>query len=396
MNRAKRILAGLAALVLAAALWLPCLHLFFARPASAFYVEKGLSPVARELAARQLRLWADAPSRQQELDRMRVSNAEWDFGGRSFLVWALANMGLRDPSSKQACLQTMDRIIDETLQLEQEKGIYFFLLPYAQERPYLAQPARSLFLDGEIAMMLASRRILEEKPEYKTALAERVNLIVRGLLRSPHLALEIYPDECWTYDHAVALAAIRMADYLDGGDHAVLFRDWTAMARNKLVHPASGLLVSSFTTDGSPRIGPEGSSLWMAAHCLQLIDEDFARDQYTRARRELAGSTLGFSYAREWPDSWKGPADIDSGPIIPFFEISAGSSGLAFIGASAFGDDRFLASLHATLDFAAFPTRKNGALKYCASNQVGDAALFYAATLGPVWQKVKAGRVKSI
>jgi len=187
-----------------------------------------------------------------------------------------------------------------------------------------------------------------------------------------------------------------MADYLDGGDHAVLFRDWTAMARNKLVHPASGLLVSSFTTDGSPRIGPEGSSLWMAAHCLQLIDEDFARDQYTRARRELAGSTLGFSYAREWPDSWKGPADIDSGPIIPFFEISAGSSGLAFIGASAFGDDRFLASLHATLDFAAFPTRKNGALKYCASNQVGDAALFYAATLGPVWQKVKAGRVKSI
>jgi hypothetical protein len=164
------------------------------------------------------------------------------------------------------------------------------------------------------------------------------------------------------------------------------------MARHKLVHSASGLLVSSFTTDGSPVIGPEGSSLWMVAHCLQLVDPAFARDQYERTRRELGGGTLGFSYAREWPSSWRGPADIDSGPIIPFLEISAGSSGMAFIGASAFGDESFLAALNATIDFAGFPARKNGELKYCASNQVGDAALLYAATLGPIWEKVKEGR----
>jgi hypothetical protein len=396
MKRAKRILAACAALILAAALWLPCLHLFFARPASAFYVKEGLSPKARQLAARQMQLWADPLLRKQELDRMRLSNAEWDFMGRSFLVWALANVGLRDPSSKPACLQTMDRIIDETLQLEQQKGLCFFLMPYAKDRPYLVQPARSLFLDGEIALMLASRRILQEKPEYKPAPTARVNLIVNALRRSPRLALESYPDECWTFDHVVALAAIRLADYLDGTDHADLIRDWVAMARQKLVHPESGLLISSFATDGSPLVGPEGSSLWMIAHCLQLLDEGFARDQYDRARRQLSGRTLGFSYAREWPDSWKGPADIDSGPIIPFFEISAGSSGMAFIGASAFGDEPFLASLNATLDFAGFPSRKKGALRYCASNPVGDAALLYAATLGPIWQKVKAGRNQSL
>ncbi|MGD1083358.1 MAG: hypothetical protein ABSA47_01250 [Verrucomicrobiota bacterium] len=394
MSRPKRILTALASLVLAAAVWLPCLHLFFARPASAFYTKDGLSPTARQLAARQLRLWADPQLRQQELDRMRVSNAEWDFMGRCYLVWALANVGLRDPASKPACLQTMDRIIAETQRLEQEQGIYFFLMPYAKARPYVARPARSLFLDGEIALMLASRRVLEEKPEYKTALTARVNQIADALRQSPRLALESYPDECWTFDHVVALTAIRMADSLDGTDHAALIRDWVAMARKKLVHPASGLLISSYTTDGTPLIGPEGSSLWMVAHCLQLLDEEFARDQYDRARRELGGCALGFSYAREWPDSWKGPADIDSGPIIPVLEISAGSSGMAFIGASAFGDDSFLASLHATLDFAAFPSRNAGALKYCAGNQVGDAALLYAATLGPIWQKVKAGRTQ--
>jgi hypothetical protein len=163
------------------------------------------------------------------------------------------------------------------------------------------------------------------------------------------------------------------------------------MARQKLVHPESGLLVSSFTTDAQVLDGPEGSTIWMVAHCLQLVDEEFARDQYQRARRELGEITFGFGYAHEWPASWHGPADIDSGPIVPVFNISAGSSGMAFVGASAFGDEKFLASLAATLDFAAFPSRTNGRLKYSASNQVGDAALLYAATLGPVWEKVKAG-----
>ncbi len=64
---------------------------------------------------------------------------------------------------------------------------------------------------------------------------------------------------------------------------------------------------------------------------------------------------------------------------------------MAFIGASTFGDGKFLRSLAATLDFAGFPSRTGGRLKYCASNQVGDAALLYAATLGPLWQKVKTG-----
>ena len=391
MSRANRILAGLAALLLASAIWIPCLHFFFARPASDFHPPEGLSLKARQLAARHLQLWTDPGLREQELRRMRASNAEWDFMGRSFLVWSLANMGLREPESKHLYLQTIDQIIDETVRLEKQDGMYFFLMPYAKTGRYVAQPAHSLFLDGEIALMLASRRILEEKPEYKPLLTERVNAIAERFKQSPRMLLESYPNECWMFDHVVALDAIRMADYLDGSDHSALTRDWVAMAKKKLVHPESGLLISSFTTDAQFFDGPEGSTIWMVAHCLQLLDEDFARDQYERARHELGAVTLGFGYAHEWPKSWDGPADIDSGPVIPVFNISAGSSGMAFIGASAFGDEKFLSSLAATLDFAGFPSRQGGRLKYCASNQVGDAALLYAATLGPLWQKVKAG-----
>jgi hypothetical protein len=386
----KRVFVGLAALLVAGAVWIPCLHFFFTRPVSNFRAGQGLSPRARQLAARHLQLWTDPALRERELGKMRASNAEWDFMGRSFLVWSLANMGLRDPASKQVYLRTIDQIIDETLRLEKREGIYFFLMSYAKARPYVVQPTHSLFLDGEIALMLASRRLVEEKPEYKSLLAERVKVLDDCFARRPSLMLESYPDECWTFDHVVALDALRMADCLDGSDHSTLIHEWVAMAKRRLVHPETGLLISSFTTDGQTLDGPEGSTIWMVAQSLQLLDEDFARDQYQRARKQLGAITLGFGYAHEWPVSFEGAPDIDSGPIIPVFNISAGSSGMAFIGASAFQDDRYLASLAATLDFAAFPSRHAGRLKYCASNQVGDAALLYAATLGPLWQKVKA------
>ncbi len=389
--RIERILVRLVALVVAALLWLPCLHFFFTKPISHFRQEQGLPPEARQLAARHLQLWTNPALRDAELKKMRVSNAEWDFMGRSYLVWSLANMALRDPASKPVYLRTMDQIIDETLRLEKQEGMYFFLMPYAKDSRFVMQPSHSLFLDSEIALMLASRRVVEEKPEYKPLLTERVNAMVERFRKSPHMILESYPDQCWMFDHCIALDAIRMADYLDGTDHSAFIRQWIAMSKQKLVDPKTGILISSFMSDGTPLDGPEGSSIWMVAHSLQLLDVDFARDQYQRARKELGAITLGFGYAHEWPQSWPGTPDVDSGPIFPVFDISAGSSGMALIAASAFHDDKFLASLAATLDFAAFPSRTQGQLKYCASNQVGDAALLYAATLGPLWQKVGTG-----
>ena len=61
--------------------------------------------------------------------------------------------------------------------------------------------------------------------------------------------------------------------------------------------------------------------------------------------------------------------DIDSGLVIPVLDVSVGGSGVAFIGTNSFGDETYLKQLHTTLDFAAFPLRQQGRLKYCASNQ---------------------------
>jgi hypothetical protein len=385
-NQLQQACLGLAALGLAAAIWLPCLHLFFRKPLSNFYQETAVSPQAKQLAARHLQLWTEPALRQAELKKMRSSNAEWDFMGRSFLVWSLVNMGLREPQTKEQYLLIIDQIIQETVEIEQQDGMYAFLMPYAKDRAYVVKPARSLFLDGEIALMMGARRMLQEQPGYKQPMIERLRLIEQRMRSNPLMALESYPDECWTFDHAVALAAFKVADRLDASDHSDLCKQWVTIAKDKLVHRETGLLVSSFQTDGTPLDGPEGSTIWMVVHCLQVVDEPFARDQYQRARKELGRVTFGFGYGVEWPASWQGPRDIDSGVVVPGLDVSAGSSGMAFVAAAAFHDWEFLQALATTLDMAAFPSRKNGQLKYCASNQVGDAAMLYATVLGPLWE----------
>lgn len=393
MPLALRLGIALLGLGVGLALWLPAVHLpFYAlAPVSSFHGE-GVPPRARKLAARHLALWTDPALRARELDRMRASNAEWDFMGRSFLAWSLANMALRDPATRDASLEVIDRILEETLRLEKERGPEFFLMPYARRRPFVLQPARSQFLDGEIALMLAARRTVADKPGHRALLAERVARMVDRMEQSPVLSAESYPDECWTFCNAIALAAIRMSDVLDGTDHGDLLRRWVETAKTRLVDPRTGLLVSSYRLDGTFLDGPEGSSIWMAAHALQVVDPAFAEDQYRRARRELGRVVAGFGFSREWPQSWKGPLDVDSGLVVPVVEASPGGSGLALVAAASFGDLEFLQALHASLDFAAFPAEEKGALRYSASNQVGDAVLLYSTTLGPLWKRVQEGR----
>ncbi|MDQ2686668.1 MAG: hypothetical protein M3Y28_02250 [Armatimonadota bacterium] len=391
MTRQKTVALRLLSLGLATALWLPCLHLYYAQPATEFAPPQGVSPLARQLSAQQLSLWNDPDAQRRERDAMRRTNPEWDFMGRTYLVWALANMGLRDPASQPKYLASMDRIIDDTLTREKQNGLFYFLMPYAQSGPFVQQPAHSQFLDGEIALMLAMRRVVAEKPAYKLLLTARVNCMVARMEASPTLSAESYPDECWTFCNALALDAIKTADYLDGTDHSDLMCRWVALAKVKLTDPKTGLIVSSYTLNGRVTAGPQGSSIWMVVHSLQLIDPVFAQDQYRRARRELSRSVLGFGYAREWPESWTGPMNVDSGVVLPGTDISPGGTGMAFLGAASFGDAAYLRELTATLQYSAFPVLRDGRLRYAASNQVGDAVVLYSAVMGPMWRKISLG-----
>ena len=387
----RRFWLVVASLVVAAAIWLPAVHLLYRTDPADYRSARSIPPRAAKLAQRHISLWCDPELRSEATVALRASNPEWDLMSRTYLVLSLANMSLREPNRQDADLAMIDRIIDDTLAKERQQGHFYFLLPYAQARPFTLSPARNHHVDSQIGLMLGARCVLRGHETYDRLLSERVELMQRRMKASPVLAAESYPDECWMYDIVNGLAAMRMADVATGSDHADFLQQWLAVARDKLMDAETGLMLSSFTRAGVPLDGPEGSTIWMVAHGLQLVDQDLARDQYRRARHELSQTLLGFGYAREWPSSWVGPPDVDSGPPIPGLGVSAGASGLAVVGASAFDDESYLAALFTTLDFAGFPQEEDGALRYCASNELGDAVLLYAIVLGPLWDRVESG-----
>jgi hypothetical protein len=378
--------ARFALLVLvAAAIWLPSLHVAYAP-------DRGRLRDA--FAERQIDAWSR--KNRDDLGAMRAANPEWDFMARTFTVLGLANRALRVGAGmeQERLLRTIDAIVDDTVASDARLGETHFQLPYAKRGPYVDPEARSIFVDGEILAMIAARDIVAPRAELAAEASVRAARIERQMRASPSLSGESYPDECWTFCNTTALAGLAMLDLARGSDHRDLMRAWVAHAKAHLTDPRTGLLVSSYTRDGRILQGPEGSSIWMTAHNLVVIDEAYAGDQYARARRELGATFLGFGWAREWPDSAPAKnADIDSGPIVPVLEASAGSSGLAVLGASAFRDEDYLRPLLASLDLAGYPDRDG--TRYWASNEVGDAVLLYAFEAGPIFERVRRGaRVK--
>ena len=379
-----------------AVLWVACAHTVFG-PGQAELISPGGSARARGLLRRQMAVWEQPALRERELGRLRATNPEWDFMSRTYAVMSLANLALDEPDNRARYVGIVDRILEDTLRSEREHGVHHFLLPYSRRAPFMA-PAlseaispRSLFVDGEIAMMLALRQLVSDDPRWRESLQERVALVEAQMESGPALSAESYPDECWTFCNTMALAALRVSDGVLGTDHSAFGARWVAIARERLLDPATGMLVSSYRYDGTHLDGPEGSSIFHSAHALLLVDEAFARDQYARARDALGQEVAGFGYAREWPASRVGPTDVDSGPIVPFFDASAGASGHALVAAAAFGDRPFLASLLASLEVAAAPVRDDTGLRYGASNLVGDAVILYALVQGPAWARAQRG-----
>jgi len=320
-------------------------------------------------------------------------NPEWDFMARTFLVLALANDALADPRKANANLAIVDRIIDDTVAAERKHGQTYFLLPYARQRRFIDGSERSVFVDGEIALMLAARTMVADKPAYRDALRLRAGLIAAQMGRGPVLSAESYPDEAWTFCNTTALVALRASDRILHTDHQPLIDAWLAMARDKLIDPTSGLLVSSFTYSGEPLDGPEGSTLWMTAHNLLVLDPEMAREQYALAKAQLGAGFGGLAWADEWPsdDAFadRRGRDVDSGLVIPVLGASPGSSGMMVLAASAFGDEPQRDALLRSLQLGAFPTGSHGGTHFAAAGNIGNAVILYALRFGPFWERLE-------
>ena len=343
----------------------------------------------RALAEARIAPWEGGS--MDELLALRWMNPEYDLMARTFTALALGDLAIAWPDLwRDRALAALDAMIADTARQVSDRGPAWFLLPYWGYRDNRGE-RRSLFVDSELLLMRAIRRFLGEDPAHAAASAELVSAIARTLVAAPAGMVESYPDECWVFDHASALVALKITAAMDGDTHADLRARWLETARSRLIDADTGMIVSATDWDGRVVQGPEGSTIWMTAHMLRLVDPDFARQQYTLARTLLGCAPLGFGYAREWRWGHSGHADVDSGPIVPLLGASPSSSGMAILAARSFGDLAFAAALDASLALAAGPHEADGKLVYRASNAVGDAVILAGLSTGPLWDAVGGG-----
>ncbi len=70
-SKIKHIGLSLVVFVIASAIWLPIVHLFFRQDSSEYFNKKGISQKAKKLAARHIQLWNDDELRKYELQKMK-------------------------------------------------------------------------------------------------------------------------------------------------------------------------------------------------------------------------------------------------------------------------------------------------------------------------------------
>jgi hypothetical protein len=353
-------------------------------PAVPLIVNAAAPPVEGHLAA--VAAGWEGEQAPRSFTDLRPMNPEYDFMARTFTVLALADHALSTPASVDADLQVIDTILRDTLRYDDPRH---WLLPYADASPWRGD-GHSLFVDGEILVMLGARRFVrDDRPEWQAETQRRAAAVVANLERNAPLPLaESYPNEGWTFCHTMALVGLRMHEVLDGADHDAVRDAWVTYARAHLVDADTGLLISEFTMDGAPQDGPEGSSLWFPTVALRLIDPALADAQYAGAKQALGGTVFGWGYAREWPAGSRRYVDVDSGPIVPLIDASASSSGFAIVASRAAGDDDWNRALVHALAAANAVMAVDPSLAAAADNTIGQSVIAWGLGFGPLWARV--------
>ncbi|MCB9673887.1 MAG: hypothetical protein H6737_02160 [Alphaproteobacteria bacterium] len=198
--------------------------------------------------------------------------------------------------------------------------------------------------------------------------------LARQIAERPLCALQTYPGEAYPPDQAVVLAALA---HHPGPYDAVLAKGLADFRH--VVDPGTGLSFQAVRSDtGEPVDGARGSGAMFAALWLVDVDPALSRALYEAGRDGLFETVGPLGALREHPRGVSGGGDIDSGPLILGYSISA--TGFALAPARAFGDRATFRALYRSshLFGLAHPTPRGW--RYATGFSLGNAILLAAMT----------------
>jgi hypothetical protein len=321
-------------------------------------------------------------------------DGEWLFGtymmaAMGFGQVALASDPGRDAAGAQrraASVARMERCLDAMLsppaRAFDRDAWSFDALASIDAPPGSSQDRGHVAYLGYAGLALGLHRLVAPSSRFD-AVQDRIAAALARRFEASKIGLvETYPGETYPVDNTAALGALALhATATHAAPPPALARGLEAV-RVHGIQAESGLLAQAVdSSTAAPRDPGRGSGTALAAYFLAFADHAMSASLHRAVRRDLFRTVLGFGVILEHPascESCAGRVDIDSGPVVAGFGVSA--TGFA-IGASRANDDRdAFASLYATAHLFGAPFDEGGTRTFATGGPLGDAILFAMLT----------------
>jgi hypothetical protein len=302
-------------------------------------------------------------------------DAEWSFGTCSMVVMGLGQVALEHPELRERYLPAMEACLDWLVQPEARSfGTGRWGDDGADRGP---QDPGHAYL-GYMNLAMSMHRLLVPDSRY-AALNDAISEQLAAGLASPAHRFQTYPGESYPVDQAVAAGSVGLHARATGLDRDASLADWSARFREAAVDPGSGWLVQRLDSqDGSPGDLPRGSGTALAAYGLLYADPALSRELHQALVAGGLRTPLGLGVIREYAPGYSGRGDIDSGPVILGFGVSA--TGFALAGARAHGDAAAYRSICRTATLFGLPAPGHGGRWFHTGGAIGNAIMLAMLT----------------
>ena len=305
-------------------------------------------------------------------------DGEWLFGTHVMAALGFGQLVMTDPERSTAHLARMDRALDA---LTSPHLRAFDRAAWGRDAfQAFDAPRGHAALLGYYGLALALRRRLGSSGHDDLA-AAMVRALTTRLSASETGLVETYPGETYPVDNAAGVAAVALhAEALEAPRPAVV-DDWLARL-DRWRDPENGLLVQAVAPDGTTSVdAARASGTALAAYFLSFADRGASRRLYDALRRTCYDPVLGFGAMKEYASAFGGRGDIDSGPLVFGYGISA--TGFAIGAARIHGDRERFEGLYATAHLFGAPVTQDGMTSFVTGGPLGDAILFAMLTAIP-------------
>jgi hypothetical protein len=206
--------------------------------------------------------------------------------------------------------------------------------------------------------------------------------LVARVLASPIGLIETYPGMSFPVDNSPALASVIVHQRATGTDHGDAIRHWETAMRERYIDATNGLLIQRVNAvTGVPVDKPRGSGTALAVYFLGLAQSPLSAELFAAQKREMKGRFLGFGVAREYGRLDSGGGDIDSGPIV--FGYSMSATGFSLGGCRIHGDREWFAAIYANAAMVGAPMDRGDVRHFVVGGPLADAILFAMITAPP-------------